>query len=370
MPVTVLFVQPMAERGGSDQALLRLVRTLPREDFEVHVAVPAPHPLAQEFAAAGARLHVVPMRRISTSHGAAGWLAYALSWPLSVSRLALLARRVRADVLYTNSLHSWYGFAAAFLARRPHVWHAREVVVQSGAALALERGLTARADLVLAGSQAIADQLTARRMVVVHEHPDPREFAPGHAGAFRGREGLPDDAVVAVLLARLDTWKGFEVALEAWPLVRPRVPEARLLLAGGVVAGKADYAEALRRRAAATPGVLWLGERRDVPELLADCDLLLAPSTLPEPYGLGLVEALASGCPVVASDAGGPREILAAAGPGAGVLVPTGDARALAVAVAGLLGPTSTTLRRGRPVLARPEPPPFARLLSEVAGRR
>jgi len=370
VPITVLFVQPMAERGGSDQALLRLVRTLPREDFDVHVAVPAPHPLAQEFAAAGARLHVVPMLRISTSHGARGWLAYAVCWPLSVLRLVLLSRRVSTDVLHTNSLHSWYAFAAACLLRRPHVWHAREVVVQSRAALAVERLLTSRADLVLAGSQAIADQLTARRLVVVHEHPDPAEFSPSRAGVFRTDTGLPDDVAMAVLLARLDTWKGFEVALRAWPLVRAHVPDARLLLAGGVVAGKADYAEALRRRAAATPGVLWLGERRDVPELLADCDLLLAPSTLPEPYGLGLVEALASGCPVVASDAGGPREILAAAAPGAGVLVPAGDANALAAVVVGLLAPTSTALRRRRPVLARPAPPPFARLLSEVAARR
>ena len=42
-------MQPVAERGGSDQALLRLVRSLPRREFDFHIAVPGPSPLADEF---------------------------------------------------------------------------------------------------------------------------------------------------------------------------------------------------------------------------------------------------------------------------------------------------------------------------------
>jgi hypothetical protein len=71
--ITILSVQPVAERGGSDQALLRLVRSLPRGDFDFHIAVPGPSPLAAEFEAAGATLHVVPMARLSTSHSAGQW---------------------------------------------------------------------------------------------------------------------------------------------------------------------------------------------------------------------------------------------------------------------------------------------------------
>ena len=62
-------MQPVAERGGSDQALLRLVRSLPRGEFDFHIAVPGPSPLAAEFEAAGATLHIIPMARLSTSQG-------------------------------------------------------------------------------------------------------------------------------------------------------------------------------------------------------------------------------------------------------------------------------------------------------------
>src|SRR5437868_4831603 len=141
---TVLYIQPVAERGGSDQALVRMIRTLPRSSYACHVVVPAPSPMAEDLRAAGATVHVVPMRRLTGSGGGWYWLAYALAWPVTVARLFLVARRVHADIVHTNSLHSLYGWAAAALVRRPHVWHAREIVVQSAAALRLERSLARR----------------------------------------------------------------------------------------------------------------------------------------------------------------------------------------------------------------------------------
>ena len=119
-----------------------MLRSLPSADFECHLVVPGEPPLRSELEAAGVTVHIVPMARISTSHGAAEWARYALGWPVAVGRIARLVRRLDIDVVHTNSLHSWYGWAAAALTRRPHVWHGREIVVQSEAALRVERVLT------------------------------------------------------------------------------------------------------------------------------------------------------------------------------------------------------------------------------------
>src|SRR4051812_18061060 len=100
---TILFIQPVAERGGSDHALLRMIRLLPRDRLVCPLAIPAPRPLTARFVGAGAPLHVVRMQRISTSHGARAWIRYAGLWPVSVARLWWLARRVRADVVHSNS---------------------------------------------------------------------------------------------------------------------------------------------------------------------------------------------------------------------------------------------------------------------------
>jgi glycosyltransferase involved in cell wall biosynthesis len=367
--IRLLSIQPVAERGGSDQALLRLVRSLPPADFDCHVAVPAPHPLAPEFGAAGATLHVVPMRRISTSHGARDWLGYATAWPGSTSRLTDLGRQQHIDLVHTNSLHSWYGWEAARRLRVPHVWHAREIVVQSRAALRLERFLTRRyATRVLAMSEAIAAQLDRANVEVVHDDPDPAEFTPARAGAFRARVGIADDVPLVGSAGRVDTWKGLDVLLDAFPRVRDSVPEAELVIAGAPVAGKERYGDELARRAEAIPGVHWLGSRDDVPDLLADLDVFVLPSTEPEPYGLVLVEALASGTPVVATDRGGPTEIAARAAPGAGRLVPPGESAALADAAVAQLQthPASARERAGRPPLLDLEPLRYPAIFRDV----
>ena len=164
-------------------------------------------------------------------------------------------------------------------------------------------------------------------------------------------------------VARLDTWKGFGVLLDAYPAIRAARPEVELVVAGAVVAGKEDYAAWLEREPAALPGVHWLGPRRDVGDLMADLDVFVQVSTEPEPFGLVIVEALASGVPVVAGAAGGPVEILAEtdrtpAFRADGWSQP-GDAAALAAAAVALL-PTDgsdAARRRARTPLRQPGGP-------------
>src|SRR3954469_1195336 len=332
--ITILSVQPVAERGGSDQALLRLVRSLPRDEFDFHIALPGPSPLAAEFEAAGATLHVVPMARLSTSHGPGDWGGYVTGWPVAVGRLTALARRLHVDVVHSNSLHTWYGWAVARVLGRPHVVHAREIVVQSGAALRVERALCRRfATRVIAVSYAVAAQLDPANVVVLDEYLDPAEFSPARAGEFRNRVAIPDEVPLVGAVARLDPLKGLDVLLDAYAIARAVRPDVQLVIVGSPVLGQDAYAARLRARVADTPGAQLLEARDDVPDVMADLDVLAFPSVEPESYGLVLVEALASGAPAVASDHGGPPEIVARATAGAALVVPPGDADALARAL-------------------------------------
>lgn len=370
-PLRILSVQPVAERGGSDRALLRMIEHSTPDGLEWHVAVPEPHPLAAEFESAGATLHVVPMRRLTTRGSWPGLVAYALRWPWTVLSLRRLARRVSADVVHSNSLHSLYGWAVAVLARRPHVWHVREVVTESRAALGVERVLARRfAARVVCMSQAAADQLPGAPTVVRRELSAPG-FAPQHAGRFRSTAGVPDDVPLVGVVARLWPGKGVHRALEAFTTVVDQVPATHLVVAGGRVEGNEAYGDEVVARCADLPGVTYVGDIDDVPGFMADLDLLVVPSMVPEGLGLVTVEALSSGVPVVVTDAGGAPEVVEHAADGAGSVVPMHDVGALAGAIVARLEgvETSTEIRRSRRPLMEPSWPDYPAIFREVASR-
>ncbi len=362
----LLSIQPVAERGGSDHAQVEFLRSLPADEFELHVATPADPPLRSELEQIGVTVHIIPMRRISGSYGPLEWLRYALGWPVAVIRLIRLIRQHRIDVVHTNSMHSWYGWAAALMTRRPHIWHAREIVTQSGAALRVERALMRRfAQRVIAMSNAIAAQLHPSNVTVIYERADPARFSPTHAGSFRSSVNIPDEVPLVLLVGRMDTWKGFEVALDAWPSVRVSCPTAHLAIVGLPVAGKEAFAQQLRDTADGLDGVHMVGARSDMPAVYADVDVVAVPSTDPEPYGLVVVEGLASGARIVATNHGGPPEILEHTLPDSGSTVPPRDPAALASAIIQLLPAASSTAERvARQNRCLLPPPPFAELIA------
>jgi glycosyltransferase involved in cell wall biosynthesis len=144
------------------------------------------------------------------------------------------------------------------------------------------------------------------------------------------------DEVVLLIAARLERWKGHRLLLSA--LARLREDSRwRCWIAGGVQRpSEAAYLRELQAMAASSGlsgRVHFLGQRGDVPQLMAAADVLCQPNEGPEPFGIAYVEAMLWGLPVVTAAMGGALEVVP---PEAGVLVPP-DATALAGALAGLI---------------------------------
>jgi glycosyltransferase involved in cell wall biosynthesis len=183
----------------------------------------------------------------------------------------------------------------------------------------------------------------------------PSRLSAAERDAVRTELRTPVDAVVIIQASRMQAWKGHGVVLEALDRLRGLSAWVWWIAGGSQRREETAYIETLvasARRFGIGERLRWLGERQDVRRLLAAADVHCQANLAPEPFGVTYVEALAAGLPVVASSAGGAIEIV---DDSCGVLVPPGDAGALARALEPLIvdAGVRATLAAGAPARAR-----------------
>ncbi len=178
--------------------------------------------------------------------------------------------------------------------------------------------------------------------MVVHNGVDLDEFCPRPPTGYLHRElALPPNVRFVANIGQLGLRKGTDVALAAALQIADRFSDVHWLIVGERTSNKdesRDFEALLRSIADEQPlagRVHFLGSRTDVRCLLAECDLLVHAARQ-EPLGRVLLEAAASGTPVIATDVGGTREIFPSEADGA-VLVPADNRLALAEAISATL---------------------------------
>jgi len=163
-----------------------------------------------------------------------------------------------------------------------------------------------------------------------------------NVGELRRSIGVPEDAIVFGIVARLSAAKDHRNLFRAFRIAADRHPRARLVLVGdGELRGnlEADAAElGIENR------VILLGSRHDVPQLLHTFDVFVL-SSYTEGLAVTLLEAMSAGLPVVATDVGGNREVVRDGE--TGVLVPARDTEKLAEAMAGMIADPGRAHRMG-----------------------
>jgi glycosyltransferase involved in cell wall biosynthesis len=202
----------------------------------------------------------------------------------------------------------------------------------------------------------------------------------GHSRADRAlvlaELNTPEDAAVIIQVGRMEAWKGHALHLEALGLLRDLPGWVCWQVGGAQRPQEGHYLEDLRNTAAQLgieKRVHFLGQRLDVPRLLAAADIYCQPNLGPEPFGIAFIEALQARLPVVTTGLGGAREIV---DDSCGILVPRDDAKALAGCLRKLIQDPNLREQLGAtgPARARTLCDPAARLqqlknvLAEISG--
>ena len=345
----VVYLDHVAQLSGGEIALLRLLPHL--YDVEPHVILAEDGPFADRLVQAGISVEVLPMRekarslrkeRVTATTLPLGVIASTVAYTI---RLVIHLRRLRPDLVHTNSLKSGiYGCVASRLAGLPAVWHVRDRIADDYLprhAVHLVRLLTRRLpSFVITNSHATMDTLDPSVAPVVVYSVLPEVLVAPPASATPER-----DEMVIGMIGRLAPWKGQDLFLRAFADAFPG-DGARCALIGSSMFGEYDYEAELRalvRELGLEDRVEFRGFKNDVWSELRRMDILVHASVTPEPFGQVVLEGFAAGVPVVAANAGGPAEIIQHGVNG--WLYPMGDRAALAGALTDLAGNPALRLR-------------------------
>jgi glycosyltransferase involved in cell wall biosynthesis len=325
---------------GVDLTVLTITRELTRRGHQVDLFAQAGGSLEDEFrswcdsvAIPGAFLHG-PVSPSQLRHP-----TDLARWAATAGRAAVAGGRLAPDVVWANDAFSLpWAVGAARWAGAPIVCSFRNLIFGP---MGLQRKFYARFVEAFTVSSSFVRNLyaskgvPAQRIRVVPPGVDPSDYPQADESRradARRRLHLPAQGFVALYFGRLVADKGIEVLFDAWRRLPSDHAGRQLLVVGDGY--PPDYVRHLA--GLAPPDCRLLPGRRDVVTPLHAADVVVVPSVWDEPFGRVVIEAMATGCPVVASAVGGIPEILT--GRFSSMLFPRGDARNLADRIETLAG--------------------------------
>ncbi len=321
----VLFYNHTGKCSGAERVLLDTLAGLQTEPgaYELFAACPTDDDLAALLEAQGIPVRAVaPLKARFTSNPGV-LLGYLRSFASTIGGFRRLVRTVAPDLLYANTVRA--GLVATLATagmKTPIVWHVHDDLPAHplSTLIRLTAYLSPRTSLI-GVSKATAKAFSGKldfggRLQVLYNGVDLVRFPHKSTVApssFRAELGLAPDDLLLTAVGMINPRKGLSGLLDAFRLVAEQNPKAHLAIVGAPLFNRDDLHLAALRRQAASLGlndrVHFTGPRKDIPAVLRAADLLVL-NALVEPFGLVLIEAMASGTPVLATRVGGIPEIV------------------------------------------------------------
>jgi glycosyltransferase involved in cell wall biosynthesis len=330
----VLLVTPYGALGGAERVLAGLARHLPEHGWDPTIAMLQPGP-AEAHLQLAAPVEVLDSGRIRHAHRGVA----------TVRALRRLARSTDADLVFDNmsTAHLYGGLAARSLGLPAVLW--QQIIpnrdfggpsmthawVDRLAARVPAAAVVVHSDLAVAGQRELTPKVPVHK---VHQGIDisTARRAEGRGPAIRAGLGLADDEPLVGIVGWLHPWKGQDVFLRAAAEIAAAHDQARFVVVGGP--GDVGYERRLKALAAdlGLESRLTMAGHQADPYPWFDALDVLVHASWGSPFDLVVIEGMALGKPVVATNQGGTGEVVVVDGE-TGHLVDPGDHRAMAAVV-------------------------------------
>src|SRR3972149_8851754 len=331
--INILHIYQNSKIGGVQQQLLSLLKAYSRERFNpIFLCLGPKEEMGKEIEET--KIGFIPLNK----------LRYNRFSPGIVLELHRLMKKKQIHVVRTHRYRSnLYGRLAAFLAGVPVIIaaiHDNYRTDKRPKRRIMNRILSKITDKIVAVSEDVKediiryDSIDSSKIEVIPNGIDVERFNPEkNTTDIRKEFSLEDDDIVIGFIGRIVPAKGLEYLLNALPYLKEEFKSIKLL-----IVGEGSLVEELKERAKKNnifDNILFIGRRRDIPEILASINIFVMPS-IAEGLPNALLEAMAMGKPIVTTEVGGIPEIVKNGFNG--LLVPPRDTLSLSKAIKRFLG--------------------------------
>lgn len=341
----VTFINETAQIGGAELNLIAIIKGLSAAGWDIRLLVPEHGPLLEALNAQKASVDIIPgcphwpisfylLRRFKLPNPFTLLLnfVFGIVWTF---RLWRYLRDHGTEIVHTNSMVAHiFGGLAARMAGRKVIWHFHNVVESGGSWKIYKAVLMLLAchipDRIACVSDVVAQPFLSkpsiqRKTLVLWNTVDTNRFTARERSAF-----TETGCMTIGTAARITPWKGQEVAVQAAHRLKQKGIPFRWRFAGDVALGSLDYAQHLKKLVhdwGLEQNVIFDGWVKDMQAFYNEIDILVHVPRKPEPYGLTIAEAMASGLPVIATPGGAANSLVV---PGGGWLIESGSIEEIA----------------------------------------
>ncbi len=359
LPLKVLFLSSSSDLYGSSKILLEVIRIYKKTGLTPIVLLPGPGPLAEELKAEGFIVRIQNLGILRRKYVNPAGLLNRLSKNLKAYRfLDELHSEFKFELVYSNTLAVIVG---AYWAKRnnlPHIWHIHEILPGPIPLVKLlSKMIDSSTPRPIVVSEAVSShwksKLKLAKPKVIHNGIPYDEFLKAYPNA-KSELGLPVDKLIITMIGRINPGKGQSFFLEMASRISKTYPQCHFVLVGDPFPGYEHIQDEIRMAIKANSleeKVSDLGFRTDIPKVLAATDIFVLPSILPDSFPTVILEAMASGIPVVATRSGGASEMVLDGE--TGFLIPIGDVDKGIQALSNLIENEAMRLEMGKAGRAR-----------------
>ena len=318
----IVFLHSSSELYGSDRSLLNLVKNLDKDKFNITVILPDDGPLVDKINSFDNveviinELAVLRRKNLSLS----GMSKYFIELMRSIKFINNLIKEKSIDIVYTNTSVIFVGGISAKICKVKSVWHIREIIKSKYERFIVSKIVNIFSDYIIANSKATAEAISKNKdkVKVVYNAIDIEKNSD-----LKGIDEFYKEVAATIvrsnekikigMAGRINRWKGQKLFVDMAKLVSEENDNVEFLIAGDVYKGEDYILDNLKGyilESGVKDKIGLLGQVDNMSNFYKKLDIFVLPSIQPEPFGLVVIEAMNNKLPVVATNHGGPVEII------------------------------------------------------------